>query len=85
MYPALILIIVNKERSIVNIIGSSTVLGNNFNGEGRANSVEHCPATIGHLVSANPPTNSIVDGERSLSPRHSTVAVCLESDDPTLV
>lgn len=70
MYPALILVIVNKERSIVDTFGFST---------------EHRPATIGHLVFANPPTKSIVDGEQSLSPRHPTVPVGLGSDDSSLV
>jgi hypothetical protein len=81
MYPALILIIVNRERSIVDTFGFSTVLGNN---EGHANSAEHRPATIGHLVFANPPTKSTVDGEQSLSPRHSTVPVGLGSGDSSL-
>jgi hypothetical protein len=73
MYPSLILIIVNKERSIVNTFGFSTVLGDNVDGEGHANSAEHRPATIGHLVFANPPTEkSTVDNERPLSSGHST-------------
>jgi hypothetical protein len=76
MYPALILIIVNKERSIVDTFGLSTVLG-----EGHANSAEHRPATIGHLFFANP-TKSAVDGE--VSPRHSTVAVGLGSGGSSL-
>jgi hypothetical protein len=68
MYPSLIFIIVNKERSIVNSFGFSTALGRDLNGEGHTNSAEHHPATIGHLVFANPPT---IDNEQSLSPRHS--------------
>jgi hypothetical protein len=68
MYPALILIIVNKERSIVETFGFSTVLGGNLTHEGHA-TAEHRPATIGNLVFANPPT----DNEWSLSTRHSTV------------
>jgi hypothetical protein len=64
MYPALILIIVNKERSIVDTFGFSTVLGS---GEGYTNSAEHRPATIGHLV-FSPPTKGTVDSEHFLSP-----------------
>ena len=67
MHPALILIIVNKERSIVHTFGFSTALGNNLNGEGHANSAEYRPATIGHLAFANPPTNT-VDDEKSVAP-----------------
>ena len=67
MHPALILIIVNKERSIVHTFGFSTALGNNLNGEGHANSAEYRPATIGHLVFANPAMNA-VDGEKSVAP-----------------
>ena len=72
MYPALILIIVNKERSIVDTFGFSTVVGSNLNGEGYTNSAEYRPATIGHLV-FNTPTKGTVDSEQSLSPRHSVV------------
>jgi hypothetical protein len=72
MFPSIIIIIVNKERSIVNTFGFSTVLGSNLNGEGHAYSAEHRPATIGHLVFADPPNNSTVDNERPLSPKHST-------------
>jgi hypothetical protein len=72
MSPSLILIIVNKERSIVDSFGFNTALGNNLNGEGRANDAEYRPATIGHLDFANPPTKSTVDGGQSPSPRHST-------------
>ena len=70
MYPALILVIVNKERSIVNMFGftGSTVVGNI---ESHPTSTEHHPATIGHLIFANPPTKSTVDNEQSLSPTHS--------------
>jgi hypothetical protein len=52
MNPALILIIVNKERSVVDSVDFSTALGSTLNGAGHAiaNSVEHHPATIGHLV-----------------------------------
>ncbi|KAF8223475.1 hypothetical protein L208DRAFT_1411759 [Tricholoma matsutake] len=64
MYPALILIIVNKECSIVNTFGFSTVLGSS---EGYTNSAEHHPAPIGHLV-FNPPTQGTVDSEQFLSP-----------------
>ena len=67
MLPALILIIVNKERSIVHTFGFSIALGSNLNGEGHANSAEYRPATIGHLVFANPPMNA-VDGEKSVAP-----------------
>jgi hypothetical protein len=72
MYPALILIIVNKERSIVNTFSFSMALGSNLNGEGHANSAEDHPAAIGHLVFANSPTNSTADNEWSLSPRDSS-------------
>jgi hypothetical protein len=76
MYPALILIIVNKERSIVNSFGFSTALGGNLNGEGHDNRLgtENHPATIGHLVFANPPSKSThaVDNDRPLSSRHSS-------------
>jgi hypothetical protein len=68
MYPSLILIIVNQERSIVNTFGFSTVVGGNVNGEGHANSTEHHPTAIGHLAFANPSTTkSTVDNEQSLS------------------
>ena len=67
MHPALILVIVNKERSVVHTFGFSTALGNNLNGEGHANSAEYRPATIGHLVLVNPPMNT-VDGEKSVAP-----------------
>jgi len=81
MYPALILIIVNKEHSIVNTFGFSTGLGSNLNGEGHANHIEHHPATI---VFANPLTESTVDNEWSLSPRHSTVPGGLRSSNSCL-
>jgi len=84
MCPALILIIVNKEHSIVNTFGFSTVLGSNLNGEGHTNSTEQHPATIGCLVFANPPTKSTVDNEQSLSPRHSTVPGGFESSNSYL-
>jgi len=60
MYPPLVLIIVNKECSIVDTFGFST---------GHANSAEHSSATIGQLVFA---TKSTVDNEQSLFPRHSS-------------
>jgi len=66
MYPALILLIVNKERSIVNTFGFSTTRRSNSNTgiEGHTKSTEHRPATVGHLVFASLPTNnSTVDNE----------------------
>ncbi|KAF8233304.1 hypothetical protein L208DRAFT_1395954 [Tricholoma matsutake] len=78
MYPALILIIVNKEHSIIDTVGFNTVLGSNFNGEGHATSAEHRPATIGQLVFANPPTKNNVDNEQLLLTRHSNVPDGLE-------
>ena len=74
MYSSLILIIVNKERSIVDSFGFNTVLRGNLNVEGNGNGSEHHPATIGHLDFANPPTKSThaVDNERPLSSRHSS-------------
>ena len=68
MYPGLILIIVNKERSIVNTFGFSTVIGNKVDREGHADSAEYRPATAGNLVFANKST--IVDNEQSLSTGH---------------
>jgi hypothetical protein len=68
MYPALVLIIVNKECSIVDTFGFSMAHRNNLNCEGHANSIEHRPATIGHLIFANASTKS----EQSLSPGHSS-------------
>jgi hypothetical protein len=70
MYPALILVIVNKDCSIVNTFGFSTDL----NIEDRTISTEQRPPSIGHLVFAGLPTKSIVDNEQSLScsPKHST-------------
>ena len=59
MYPSLILIIVNKEHSIVNTFGFSTpVPRSNLNGEGHANGAEHRSAIT---VSPNPP--GTVDSE----------------------
>ena len=75
MYSSLILIIVNKERSIVNTFGSSTVLGNNLNHEGLSNTAEYRSATIGHLVFANTPIKSTVDEGHSLSSILSTDTV----------
>ena len=71
MYSSLILIIVNKERSIVNTFGFSTIHRHDFNGEGHANGAEHRPATIGQFVAANLSTVGTVDNEQSLSHRHS--------------
>jgi hypothetical protein len=68
MYPALVIIIVNKQRSMVYTFGISTVHGN---GEGYANGTQHRPATIGNLVFADPPAKSIVDNDKSLPPIHS--------------
>lgn len=85
MYPSLILILVNKERSIVNSFGFSTALGNDLDGKGHADA-EHRPATIGHLVFANPPTGTgtkstgTVDNESSLTLQVSHPTV---SDGPT--
>ena len=76
MIPSLILIIVNKECSIVDTMtfGLSTVLRCNLNGEGDTNSMEHHPATIEHLqVAANLPTKSTLDNEQSLLPRPSAL------------
>ena len=78
MYPSLILIIVNKERSMVDTFGLSTVLGTRSNLDG-ANGAEYRPATIGHLVFTA--TKNTVDSERSLSPRHSVVPVGPGSSD----
>ena len=74
MYPSLIFIIINKEHSIVDSFGFSTVPGENLNGEGHDNGTGHHPATIEHLVFDSPSTKSIqaVDNERSLLPRHSS-------------
>ncbi|KAF8230508.1 hypothetical protein L208DRAFT_1400478 [Tricholoma matsutake] len=86
MYPALILIIVNKKHSIIDTVGFNTVLGSNLNGEGHATSVEHRPATIGHLVFANPPTKNSVDNGQLLLTRHSNVPDGLEkSSDSSMV
>ena len=76
MYPSLILIIVNKERSIVNTFGfSMPALGSNLNGEDHPNGAEHRSATMPHFAVANLPagTMSTVDNERSLSTRHSAI------------
>ena len=75
MFPSLILVIINKERSIVNTFGVSTVLGGNVNGEGHVSGAEYRPATIGNLVFANTPTadSTIVDKEQPVLPRHSAV------------
>ncbi|KAF8239185.1 hypothetical protein L208DRAFT_1386430 [Tricholoma matsutake] len=86
MYPALILIIVNKEHSIIETVGFNTVLGSNFNGEGHATSAEHRPATIGHLVFANTPTKNSIDNGQLLLTRHSNVPDGLEkSRDSSMV
>ncbi|KAF8232235.1 hypothetical protein L208DRAFT_1397642 [Tricholoma matsutake] len=86
MYPALILIIVNKKHSIIDTVGFNTVLGSNLNGEGHATSAEHRPATIGHLVFANPPTKNNVDNEQLHLTRHSNVPDGLEkSSDSCMV
>lgn len=66
MYPALILVIVNKEHSIVNTFGFNTALGNNLNIDGDPKNTDH-PATIGCLVFASPLANRSVDNEQSLS------------------
>ena len=85
MYPSLILLIINKERSIINTFGFSTVLETKLNGEGHAKSTEHHRATIGHLVFVNP-TTVMVDNEELFSslPRHSTVPGGLRSSDSCL-
>jgi len=66
MYPALILVIVNKQRSIVNTFGINTTLGSNLNVEGHAKSTKHHPATTRDFVFASPSVNSTVDHEQSL-------------------
>ena len=71
MYPALIVVIVNKERSFVHTFGSDIMASNNLNVEGHTKSTEHRPENIGHLVFASQPANSTVDNERSLSVSHS--------------
>jgi hypothetical protein len=83
MYPALVLIIVNTERSIVNTFGFDTAGRSNLNGEGQANgnSAEHHPAAIGNLVFA---TKSTVDNEGSLPPRDSSFPGGLGSSDSHL-
>ncbi|KAF8240294.1 hypothetical protein L208DRAFT_811694 [Tricholoma matsutake] len=86
MYPALILIIVNKKHSIIETVGFNTVLGSNLNGEGHATSAEHRPATIGHLVFANHPTENNVDSEQLVLTRHPNVPNGLEkSSDSSMV
>ncbi|KAF8235478.1 hypothetical protein L208DRAFT_1392319 [Tricholoma matsutake] len=90
MYSALILIIVNKKHSglisthsIIDTVGFNTVLGS---GEGHATSAEHQPATIGHLVFANPPTKNSVDNGQLLLTRCSNVPDGLEkSSDSSMV
>ncbi|KAF8222551.1 hypothetical protein L208DRAFT_1413272 [Tricholoma matsutake] len=86
MYPALILIIVNKKHSIIETVSFNTVLGSNLNGEGHATSAELQPATIGHLVFANPPTKNNVDSEQLPLTRHSNVPDGLKkSSDSSMV
>jgi len=57
MYPALIVVIVNQHRSIVDTYSFSTTVRNNIAG-GHANDVEDRPATAGHLAFASPPSDS---------------------------
>ena len=63
MYPALVLVIVNQQRSIVDTYGFSTVLRSNVNGHPQ--DAEHHPATVGHLSFAAPApsTGSVTDNE----------------------
>ena len=88
MYPSFILLIVNKERSIVNTFGLHTVSGANLNGEGHAKSTEHHPVTIGHLVFVDPTTLMVDDDHSkqllSRSPRHFTAPGGLGSSDSSL-
>ena len=73
MSPSLILIIVNKEHSIVNSFGFRDVLFSNPNGESHANGAGHHPASIGHIIFAKH-TKGTIDNEQSPSPRHSTIS-----------
>ena len=62
MYPALILVIVNQQRSFVDTYSLKTVTRNNLNGT--VQDAEHRPATVGHLSFASPaPLTESIDNE----------------------